>query len=110
MRGWLSIVGALMLAVMLWTGSMAHAADASGCVDVTADAIDSDGGKRDQTPAIPDNALCHHHGGCHSHHVAIPSDGTSDLSRDPQTRPVGEARDSRVDGGEPGTALRPPIA
>ena len=109
MRGWLSYICALMLAVMLWTGSVAHAANAIGCVDVAASAIDSDGEDREQSPAGPDKARCHHQGGCHSHHVAIPSDGILDLSSAPETSPVGAAPDSRVDGGEPGTALRPPI-
>lgn len=110
MRGRLSFICALMMAVMLWTGSTAHAADAIGCVDVTVAAVDSDGGGPDPAPASSDKALCHHNGGCHSHHVAIPNDATSDLSSDTQMSPLAEAPDSRVDGGEPGTALRPPIA
>lgn len=110
MRRWLSLLGTLMLVVMLWTGSTAHAAEMFVCVETTAASADHSSGKRDQSPADSGKAATHHHGGCHSHHVAVPGDEASTVSSDTIADPVGLAPDFRVAGDEPGTTLRPPIA
>lgn len=110
MRGWLSLVGAFMLAVMLWTGSTAHAAEVLGCIEVNADSIGQEEGKPDPAPAAPDKGVPHHHGGCHSHHVAVPDGDAAKMPAAMAASPIGAAADAMVAGGEPGTALRPPIA
>ena len=110
MRGWLSLVGAVMLAVMLWTGSMAHAAEAFGCVEISADSIGQENGEPDPAPGAPDKAIPHHHGGCHSHHVAVPSDDAADVAVAAGASPIGATAQFMAAGGEPATALRPPIA
>ena len=109
MRGWLSLVGALMLAVMLWTGTTAHAAEALGCVEISADSLGLEEGKPDPAPAAPDKAVPHHHGGCHSHHVAVAGGDAAEMAVAVPESPIGTAADALVAGGEPGTALRPPI-
>ncbi|MGQ0589777.1 MAG: hypothetical protein ACT4N8_09640 [Sphingosinicella sp.] len=110
MRRWLTLIGTLMLAVMIWTGTTAHAAEALGCVEVSADSFGHFDGDKDEVPNDSDKAVPHHHGGCHGHHVAVTGDGgtASPSPAEAVTRILGIA--DRIPDADPGTVLRPPIA
>jgi len=111
MRRWLHLVASLMLAVMLWTGNVAHAAEAFGCVEVGAETMGHFDGDSDQTPADPDKGVAHHHGGgCHGHHNAMTAGGDGAPVPVSTTAPLDRSPDTRVAGQGPPTALRPPIA
>lgn len=110
MRGLLSLVGTLMLVVMLWTGTTAHAAEAMGCIEVSADAPGHFEGDEDQVPADPDKGVPHHHGGCHGHHVGVASDTEAPNAAPASSNSPGLRHESMASGCDPGTALRPPIA
>ena len=110
MRRWLSLIGTLMLVLMVWTGTTAHAAEAMGCIEVSAESTGHFDGDRDEVPADSDKAVPHHHGGCHGHHVAVADRGEPDANA---TASVGY-RTARVKlslaRADSGTALSPPIA
>ena len=110
MRGLFSLVGTLMLVVMLWTGTTAHAAEAMGCIEVSVDAAGHFDGDGDEVPADPDKGAPHHHGGCHGHHVGVAADaeGPKTISAASGTR--GLRPEALAASCDPGTALRPPIA
>ena len=111
MRAWLRLIASLMLAVMLWTGNVAHAAEAFGCVEVSAETPGHFDGDQDQTPADTDQAVPHHHGGgCHGHHNATAADGDDAPAADPAPALIDRWTDSRVTGRGPPAAHRPPIA
>ena len=110
MRRWLTIIGTMMLAVMIWTGTTAHAAEAMGCVEVSVDAAGHFDGDRDEVPADSDKAVPHHHGGCHGHHIAVADDDGSEAGADADPGNRADLPETDIPGAEPGTALRPPIA
>ena len=111
MPSWLRLVSALMLAVMLWTANAAHAAQAFGCAEVSAEAPGHFDGDNDQTPADTDKAVPHHHGGgCHGHHNAMTANGEGAPVADSAPALIDRSPDSRVSGRGPPAALRPPIA
>ena len=111
MPAWLRLVASLMVAVMLWTANVAHAAEAFGCVEVSAEALGHFDGDQDQTPGDTDRAVPHHHaGGCHGHHNATAADGDDVPATVSAPALIVRWTDSRVSGRGPPAALRPPIA
>lgn len=110
MRSRLRLVASLMLAVMLWTANAAHAAEAFGCVEVSAEAPGHFDGDRDQVSGDTDKAVPHHHAGCHGHHNATTADGEDSPATVSAPAPMDRSPDSRVSGRGPPAALRPPIA
>lgn len=110
MPAWLRLVASLMVAVMLWTANVAHAAEAFGCVEVSAEAPGHFDGDRDQVPGDTDRAVSHHHAGCHGHHNATAADGEDAPVANPAPALIDRSPDSRVSGRGPPAALRPPIA
>ena len=110
MRRLLSLVSILMLAVMLWTGTTAHAAEAMGCVEVSAEAFGHFDGDSDQVPADPDKGVPHHHGGCHGHHVGVAVDAEAPKAAPAASGTRGLRPEAMDAGCDPGTTLRPPIA
>mgnify|MGYP001101507797 CR=1 FL=1 len=73
MKGWLSIILGLFLALGVTAGTMAHATE----LGVGTSAVASIGGcenfskKNDDGPSDPSKASANFHG-CHCHHVGIP--------------------------------------
>jgi hypothetical protein len=109
MRRFLHLCGALMLAVMLWTSSTAHAREVMGCAEASGAIAGHYDGDADQVPADSDQSVPHHHGGCHGHHVAVSStDGSCDIPVPSSLR--GRASEHITTGCDPGSSLRPPIA
>ena len=110
MHRWTTLLGALMLVLMLWTGGAAHAAERFDCIPVTAEAAGHFDGDQDQVPSGPDQGVAHHHTGCSGHHVAAPTSlPTIDMSLTGKTIPLAW-REAGVPGHSPDTDLRPPIA
>ena len=110
MRGLVSLVGTLMLVVMLWTGTMAHAAEAMQCTEVSADAAGHFEGDGDEVPGDPDKGVPHHHAGCHGHHVGVAADAAAPKAAPASPGAPGLRCEAMVSGCDPGTVLRPPIA
>lgn len=111
MHRWLHFMGALMLAVLLWTSSASHAAEAFGCVEVSAEAAGHFDGDGDQTPADPDKGVPHHHGGgCHGHHNATSASGEAGPTTALSGALLARSPDTLLAGRGPPAALRPPIA
>jgi len=75
----------MALFLSLMTGSVAHGAGTIGCVAVTDVATEMASGHVDRAPdstsTDTDRVCPHHHGGCHGHHIAAPSEGAAALPR-----------------------------
>lgn len=110
MHRWTSILAALMLVLMLWTGGAARAAERFDCIPVTAGAASLFAGDQGQVPASPEQCVTHQHTGCSGHHEAAPSG--------PIPVAVGNSREAvplawgvrGMPGQDPQTQLRPPMA
>ena len=110
MNRWTSLLGALMLVLMLWTGGAAHAAERFDCMPISAEAADHFDGDQDQVPSSPDQGVAHHHSGCNGHHLAAPSSVASvEINARDGTIPLAW-REAGVPGRGPESHLRPPIA
>lgn len=110
MRRLAALIGTLMLAVMLWTGTAARAADLAGCIEISAETAGHFEGDDDQVPSDPDKGAPHHHGGCHGHHVAVPNEGDAIPLAVDLSDSIGLRLATKTAGCDPGTTLRPPIA
>lgn len=110
MNRWTSLLSALLLVLMLWTGEAAHAAEQLECIPVSAEAADHFDGDSDQTSPDQEQGAAHHHSGCSGHQAAATLDVSalgfflSDRVIPRVTCAVGELR------RDPDTGLRPPIA
>ena len=110
MNGWTSILGALLLVLMLWTGSSGHAAERIDCIPVTSQAAGHFDGDRDESPSQSEKGAAHHHSGCGGHHFGSPSEiAELAFAGAAQTLAVG-AIAAFGTGTSPDSQLRPPIA
>ena len=107
MHRWTSLLGAMLLVLMLWTGGAAHAAEPLECAGVTIQSADY-GSERDQVPSCPPGCATHH---CCSAHQTVASASAPQvevpLSRDTANFTRHEVG---VHGLGPVSHLRPPIA
>lgn len=110
MRRMLHLIGSLMLAVMLWTSTTAHAAEAFGCIEVTAESFGHFEGDGDQVPSDSDKATPHHHGGCHGHHVGVAADAECAETMITDHMGPRPATSNGPPSPHPDPTLRPPIA
>lgn len=109
MNRWATFLGAIMLVLMLWTGSAAHAAERFDCIPVMAGAEGHFDGQQEQLPSSPDQGVAHHHSGCGGHHEAAPAaDGSMAIRLTDGTAPL-VWREAGVPGRGPDAQLRPPI-
>lgn len=107
---WTNLVGALLLVLMVWTGTSAHAAERLDCIPATEQSLGHFEGDRDQVPSDPDQDVAHHHSGCSGHHIAGPGQYAA-LSFSARPAALGVARqEAGHPGREPDSHLRPPIA
>ena len=110
MLRWTSIVGAVMLVLMLWTGGAAHAAERFSCIPAGAEVTGHFDGDEDQAPSNSDQGTMHHHSGCNGHVVAAPVDGsTIAIIGSKRTSPFAW-REIGMRSRGPESELRPPIA
>lgn len=72
----LRLFACIALTLSVGMGSLAHAVEPIGCIDV-AQSLSGDHSTddADQVPADAEKAYPHHHGGCHGHHVAATLNG-----------------------------------
>ena len=110
MHRWTSLLGAMMLVLMLWTGGATHAAAAFDCIPVTAEAPGHFDGDQDQVPSSQDQGVPHHHTGCSGHNEVAPS-GTPrfDFASNGNVLPFCRSEAGRP-GHNPEAQLRPPMA
>lgn len=110
MRRFLPLLKMIMLAVLLWTGNVAHAEEVECSAPVAVDANHVDQNQQDEAPSDPGEPAQHQHTGCHGHHVANPSNGLAEPAYLVST----QLKFGRVTpggtGASPDSALRPPIA
>lgn len=110
MRRLLALVSALMLVLVLWTGTGAHAAEAIDCGEVAESAAGHFEGDGDEVPSDEGKAAPHHHNACHGHCVAVPSGAdAAELAID-ESKLLTIARARYRGSLGPDTAIRPPIA
>lgn len=109
MRRLVPLISCLMLALILFSGTAAHAVEAAGNTASTQVLAHFDG-DGDQVPADEHGPVPHHHGICHGDHVGLPVGlappgvGTTVKSA---PRMVTDAHRPSADLG---AAIRPPIA
>lgn len=109
-RRWTSLLGSLLLVLMLWTGTVAHAAEQLDCNPVAADTVGHYEGDSDQVPVDRDQGVAHHHAGCSGHQLAAPSgDVEIDFAGSSLIVPVRSPL-AGLHGRSPDRQLRPPIA
>ena len=105
-----AIVSAVLLVLMFWTGTTAHAAERLDCITVGSETTGHHDGDSDQSPASSDKGVAHHHTSCGGHQLAAPTDvlaAALNTVRRPQL--FGDPA-AGVPGREPENQLRPPIA
>lgn len=110
MNRWTSILGALMLVLLLWTGGAAHAAEQFNCIPATAEAAHHFDGDQDQVPSSPEHGVAHHHSGCGGHYAAAPADLSPVGIGHSRGEVLLTAGQRFVAGQGPKAQLRPPIA
>lgn len=110
MQRWLTLVGAVMLVLMLWTGGAAHAAERFDCIPASSEAPGHFEGDRDQAPAKGEKGVAHHHSGCPGHQLGAPADGAASLASTQSAAFIPGWIEERMSGHSPDRQLRPPIA
>lgn len=111
MRRLSALIICLMLVLSLGFGSVAHAAEVPGGVEVSsATSIGHANGDGDQVPADSQKGYAHHHDGCHGHDIGVPITPNSVASVVPLrvTRSVWSSGPVAPAPSDP--ALRPPQA
>lgn len=114
MRRFLPMLRVMFLAVLLWTGNVAHAAEDIECLTppgaeaVHAGEADHGSASTDQTPG--DSGKAHQHQSCHGHHVANPAGDSSGPAVHAGAQLKTRVADPWLAGAAVDGALRPPIA
>ena len=104
-----AIVSAMLLVLMLWTGTTVHAAERLDCITVGTETTGHYDGDPDQTP-VSSEGVAHHHTSCGGHQLAAPTDiPAAALAPVRRTNLFGDPA-AGVPGREPENQLRPPIA
>lgn len=110
MNRWTSLLGALMLVLVFWTGGAAHAAEKFECIPVSADATGHFEGDSDQAPSDRGQDVGHHHSVWSDHHVAATADALAVKLPRSAASDFLAWREAGVPGRGPDADLRPPIA
>ena len=105
-----AIVSALLLVLMLWTGTTAHAAERLDCITIGAESTGHYDGDPDQTPSSSDKGVAHHHTSCGGHQLAAPGDVPNTTLAPVKSPSLFGDLAAGVPGREPDGRLRPPIA
>ena len=110
MRRAAQILGVLVLALMLWTGTSARAAEGYTPITVASETVGHFAGDKDEVPSDQHQGAPHHHSICGEYQLAAwdsPPAGTIEPSRPALRLPL--SHDGLL-GREPDGQLRPPIA
>lgn len=105
-----TIIGALMLVLLVWTGGSARAADRLDCGTVTSQIACHFEGDRDDVPSGQHQGLGHCHTGCSGHQLTPPTDNNTVEFGAAFLLVPAVRQEAGVPTHEPGAALRPPIA
>ena len=111
MPRWTSILGAMLLVLMLWTGSSAHAAEQFQCDATTSQQLlHVDGNDHAPRGESGDKDAVHHHTGCSAHCLATAAvNGNLASPHLALSQPV-DRQQGWSSGDGPALTLRPPIA
>ena len=110
MRRAAQFFGILVLALLLWTGTTARAAEGYAPITVASETVGHFAGDKDEVPSDEHQGAPHHHSICGEYQLAAwdgASAGTIQLPRPALRRP--SSHDALL-GREPDGQLRPPIA
>lgn len=99
-----------MLVVLLWTGSVAHAADRVDCIPTTIEAAGHFNGDGDEWPSESEKGAAHHHGGCSGHQFAAPTEAATPVPTSREAVLSDGREEFGLAGRVPDNQLRPPIA
>lgn len=110
MNRWTSLLGAMMLVLMLWTGGTASASERFGCIPATSELANHFDGDQDQVPSSPEQGVAHHHSGCSGHYAATPADLSTVGIGHSRGAVLLTAGQRFVAGQGPKAQLRPPNA
>jgi len=110
MSRWTSILGALLLVLMLWTGGAAQAANVPSMEPIAIEAVAHFDGDKDEVPSDRHQGTPHHHSVCGEHQVATASDLASPSVHGCASNPRLARAALEFPGREPDWHLRPPIA
>ena len=107
---WTNLVGALLLVLLVWTGTSAHAAERFDCLPVTEQSAGHFDGDRDEVPTDPDQGVAHHHSGCSGYNIATSGNSVAPSFSLHSITLFDASHDAGKPGREPDGQLRPPIA
>ena len=110
MRRFFTLIGTMMLVVLIWTTTTAHAAEAFGCVEINAETAPHFDGDRDEAPDDTQKGVTHHHNGCNGHNIGVPTGLAVVKSLSAGETLLGDFDKRALPSLEPNRALRPPIA
>lgn len=111
MHRWTSLLGALMLVVLVWTGSAAHASHQFDCIPATAETGGHFKGDGDEWPSKSQNGPVHHHSSCSGHQLAAPVADAAPVLLSSFEKALPDSREEfGLAGRVPDHQLRPPIA
>lgn len=110
MHRWIHLLGALALVLLLWTGGTAQAAEGHLPITVAAESAGHFAGDRDEVPSDQHNGAPHHHFACGEHAAAAWTNDPADTIIPLISAPAPGHPRSVLDGREPDTQIRPPIA
>lgn len=110
MHRWLHLLGALALVLTLWMGGTARAAEGYIPVDVAAESVGHFAGDKDEVPSDQHQGVPHHHFACGEHAATAWSNVPGATAPEPVSVPELGGLNSILNGREPDTQIRPPIA
>ena len=110
MHRWLHLLGAIALVFTLWTGGTARAAEGYLPIAVAAENAAHFAGDSDEVPSDQHQGVPHHHFACGEHAAAASSGVEMASAVNRADAPVLARRRSIMNGREPDTQIRPPIA
>ena len=110
MHRWLHLLGALALVLTFWTGGTARAAEGSIPIAVAAESAGHFAGDKDEVPSDQHQGVPHHHFACGEHAAAAWSGIEMAATVDAVGAPAVARPRSILNGREPDTQIRPPIA
>ncbi len=110
MPRWTALFGSLMLVLMLWTGTVVHAAERLECIEVGSETAEYHEGERDGSPLGSKKSMPQHHSSCGGNQVTAPAELPSPRLAPPVNSYHCCDSDEGMFGRGPEHPLRPPIA
>ncbi len=106
-------ISTMMLALLLWSGTAAHAveaAEAASCDSSVSASVDQGDHDRGSKSGEADHSAIHHHGGCHGHCSAVGNGVTARSTDLGKGLPATWDHSAFDSGTGPDQDIRPPIA